>query len=180
MTGKTFYLCGNISGLTLEGCNGWRLGLTKALEGMGHRILNPLRGKVCLPKDRALTPESCVGLDVVTDGAVIVMRDLQDIAESDALIVNVGPRDAMLTGSVCEVFAAAHMSVPRIPAFAYVEDGDEPCAQVKSPWFGGFFAPAYHVHRGRAALLDTVSRYFPEACEMTTPVEEDTRGQLYP
>lgn len=166
---KTFYLAGNINGQTLEGCNGWRLGVTRELERRGHRVLNPLRGKTCLPKGQKLTPETCAGLDVVTDGAVIVMRDLRDVEESDALIVNVGPRDAVLTGSVCEVFQAAMGKHPRIPVFAYVEDRDEPCAQARSPWFGGFFSPAYHVHVGRQALLETVDRYFPGACELTMP-----------
>lgn len=152
------YLFGNINGLTLDAAVGWRDRLRKELAYRGHTVLCPLRGKSKhLPTDQPLHGNYPA---VVASGDAIVTRDLQDISVADALVGNVGPAHAVMTGSVCEVFHAARVRVPRIPVFAFAEDGA--CPQVKSPWFGGFFTPAYHVHEGVDALLATIDDYFTE------------------
>lgn len=151
------YLAGNINGLSLGRALGWRDELKAALEALGHTALCPLRGKAKhLPTDQPLHGNYPA---VVASAEAIVIRDLQDVSNCDGLLVNVGPREAVMTGSVCEVFCASQLR-PRLPVFAFVVDGEEPCPQVRSPWFGGFFTPTYHVHAGLGPLLSTVRDYF--------------------
>ena len=151
----TLYLAGNIDGCTMDACNGWRERLTAMLKRRGHATLNPLRGKEgCF--------EKWEGRDTghtVTDAGVIVTRDLWDLEQADGIIANVGPADAILTGTVCEAFYASRIRRPAIPVFAFVVDGEEPARQVRSPWFGQFFSPAYHVH-SEGGLVETIGRYF--------------------
>lgn len=81
------YLCGPINQMTDDECMGWRRHASERLSQ--HRILNPMdrdyRGMESLYKD-------------------IVAFDLQDIDESDCLLVNAGRAS---WGTAMEVFYAA-------------------------------------------------------------------------
>jgi nucleoside 2-deoxyribosyltransferase len=159
---STIYLAGPIDYVQFDQASRWRHQAAKMLADRGFLPLSPLRGK-----ETYIAAASAKGLPtsewksilhrIPIDGEFILTRDLADIDASDCLLVNVGPADARLTGTVAECFYAARVCAPRKMVVAFVEEGQEPCEQTKSPWFGHFFTPQYHVHHSLSSAVDWIS-----------------------
>lgn len=102
------YLCGGINGLSDPECRGWREVARARLEHHGHHAIDPMRRDYRGKEDESVDD--------------IVRGDLDDIAESDVLLVN-ATRPSW--GTAMEI-VYAHQARKRIVACV----GDGPV----SPW----------------------------------------------
>lgn len=85
---KGVYLAGSVNGhKTWTKAMNWRLHATEVLESIGYEVFNPLRGRK--PEDQ--------------DSRDIVERDLQDIAKSDILLVEMDHEDKAYIGTAMEI-----------------------------------------------------------------------------
>lgn len=103
---KTGYLAGGITGLTYEEATGWRREIIEAYPDI--RWLDPLRGTTHLAPTNGDTP-----LPSDFEGSEDpVWRDLQDIRQSDFILMNLmwAPRASI--GTMCELGYAYNQGVP--------------------------------------------------------------------
>jgi hypothetical protein len=95
----TVYLCGPIEGVTKEEAGGWRKAASLFYETKGVKVLDPTR--------RVPFAERPYSRGVSFD---VVYNDLDDIVESDVLLVNLKDRGKGLCwGSVYEIAYASLM-----------------------------------------------------------------------
>lgn len=115
------YLCGPMSGQTMNQCSTWR---TKAVEELWdyYECLSPLRGKEFIPADQVLDPftntQNEVG-SVMIGAKGILSRDTWDVSRCDVILAVFEDTDRVSIGSVMEIaFAHAY----RKPIVAVLDD----------------------------------------------------------
>lgn len=98
---RKVYLCGPITGLKFDEASDWRdssSDFVERLRVLGWDVLSPMRGKDVFrkPNDEPLDA-------FFDDGAPAVQQDLDDIEDSEAVIVNLLGAERVSLGSMCEL-----------------------------------------------------------------------------
>lgn len=105
---KQVFLCGPIRGVTREESLGWRKKATRYLSSK-FEVVHALRGR---EKE-----------ETFTDYRAAVIRDLNDIKNSDILLVNDTLQGCSMIGTSMEIFYANQQNIPII-VFGNAHDKD--------------------------------------------------------
>lgn len=96
------YLAGPIRGLSYHRATAWREEIRLALEDLGHRVADPMRGKEFLSEERVIRDAYEDNPLSSTEG--IYGRDTFDITQCDVLLANLLHTDNRVSlGTVMEI-----------------------------------------------------------------------------
>ena len=110
MSKSRCYLAGPISGLSFDGCNDWREYAEKKLKEFNVKALSPLRGKQYLTNEEYLKDHYDEHVLSTTKG--ITYRDMNDVRQSDVILVNVRDSQKVSIGTMLEIGAAFILNKP--------------------------------------------------------------------
>lgn len=116
---KLVYLCGPITGLTFEGCDGWRKMAARSLGSLGIEVLSPMRGNGHLAQHGSMPyfDES----NPLTTPRGIATKDRFDCLRADVVLANFLGAERISVGSVMELGWA---DAARKPVVAVMERGN--------------------------------------------------------
>lgn len=110
---KTIYLSGAID-IRVDGGIGWRRKAGKILTEMGHTVIDPTARRAGSKKFSTylrILRERNNYASYVPECLAMMKKDLQNVRESDALIVYI-PRLAQVCGTICELYEAWRKKIP--------------------------------------------------------------------
>ena len=139
------YLAGPITGLEYDAANDWRAEgseFVERLRALGIKTRSPMRGKEKFKINGPLTP-------YFDEGEAAVVRDLEDIRESDFILVNVLGAERVSLGTMCETGYAFALGKPVI---LVMEKEGNPHGHV----FTDFMAHR-HVYDLESAIIELVA-----------------------
>ena len=115
---KTVYLAGPITGLTFDGCTGWRDYAIKRLAERGVQGLSPMRAKEYLRQLESIsgTGKEYQHLGVFATPRGVMTRDFWDCTRCDIVLVNFLGAKAVSAGTVMEIAWAYQRRTPIICA----------------------------------------------------------------
>lgn len=115
------YLAGPISGLSYQGSTDWRDLVSNSLNSDNVECLSPMRGKLFLLQENAISANTETYGNVITTGKGITRRDMFDTLRATCLFVNLLEAKRISIGTCMEI-AWAYQN--QIPIVAIMEDGN--------------------------------------------------------
>jgi len=106
------YLAGPITGLGWKDCTDWRDAVVKKLSKYNILGLSPLRGKNYLSQEECL--QDNYGEHVMSTSKGITYRDMNDVRQSDVILVNLLGTEKISIGTILEIGAAFVLNKPII------------------------------------------------------------------
>lgn len=116
---KYVYLCGPIGGMTMEEAAGWRREVLRYFHGSEIKPLDPMRDhNYQFTLAHFVEDRQIIGPDPefssVSEPAVMVARDVNDIRRSDLMVVNLLNNKSKGIGSLIEFGIAYELGIPII------------------------------------------------------------------
>jgi nucleoside 2-deoxyribosyltransferase len=106
------YLAGPITGLSYEGCEGWKPEARKLID-QHIALYSPLRGKDYL-RPLKVVEDQHESLDILSGQRGITYRDFHDVSRADLLLVNMLGAKRVSIGTCIEIAWAFSMKKPVI------------------------------------------------------------------
>ncbi|MCK9541095.1 MAG: nucleoside 2-deoxyribosyltransferase [Novosphingobium sp.] len=106
------YLAGPITGQSLKGCSEWRDFARRELYNYGISGLDPLRGKQYLSNEKYI--KDSYSQHVMSTAKGINRRDMNDVRQSDVILINVLGAEKVSIGTILEAGAAYALNKPII------------------------------------------------------------------
>jgi nucleoside 2-deoxyribosyltransferase len=104
------YLAGPITGLGWKDCTDWRDGVEEKLSNYGILGLSPLRGTNYLSQEQCLKDN--YNEHVMSTAKGITYRDMNDVRQSDVILVNLLGAQKVSIGTMLEISAAFVLNKP--------------------------------------------------------------------